>query len=89
MKKNRKKSDTYRFKGNCFLHVDSIHAVDIADLELRIKKLEAKLADPNDPDDNKWTGRWLSGYRKEFDKKRVGGSLKARGEMQRGPVNLI
>jgi hypothetical protein len=76
MKKNRKKADTYRFNGNPYLHKGSIHSVTMADLELRIKEFEAKLADPNDPDDRKWTARWLSRFKKELDKKRKGRSLK-------------
>ena len=78
MKKNRKKADTYRFNGNLFLHVGSIHSVTMVDLEARVKEFEAKLADPNDPDDKKWTARWLSRLQKELDKKRAGRGLKQR-----------
>ncbi|OAI51279.1 hypothetical protein AYO44_05100 [Planctomycetaceae bacterium SCGC AG-212-F19] len=78
MKKNRKKADTYRFNGYPHLHTGSIQSVTMAELESRIKQLEAKLTDPNDPDDNKWTERWLARYRKEFEKKRAGRSLKQR-----------
>lgn len=55
MKKNRKNADTYRFNGNPSIHAHSIHPVSIADLESRIEEFEAKLSDPNDPDDPKWT----------------------------------
>lgn len=78
MKKNRKKADTYRFNGHPFLHAGSIHAVTIVTLLARIKQWEAKLADPTDPDDRKWTERWLERYRKELDKKRAGRHLKQR-----------
>lgn len=78
MKKNRKKADTYRFNGHPYLHADSIHSVEMADLEARVKQFETKLADPDDPDDKKWTARWLERFRKEFDKKRAGRSLKQR-----------
>jgi hypothetical protein len=78
MKKNRKKADTYRFNGHPHFHADSIHSVTMADLELRIKQFEAKLADPSDPDDKKWTARWLNRFRKELDKKREGRGLKQR-----------
>lgn len=78
MKKNRKKADTYRFNGHPYLYAGSIHSVEMADLEARIRQFEAKLADPNDPDDKKWTARWLERFRKEFDKKRAGRSLKRR-----------
>jgi hypothetical protein len=88
MKKNRKKADTYRFNGHPFLHPDSIHSVTMADLESRIKEFEAKLADPNDPDDKKWTARWLSRFQEEYDKKRVGRSLKQRDKQTRRRVRL-
>jgi hypothetical protein len=78
MKKNRKKTDTYRFNGRPHFNTGSIHSVQIADLELRIKRFEAKLADPDDPDDKKWTACWLSRYRKELDKKCRGRDLKQR-----------
>ena len=78
MKKNRKKVETYRFNGYPHLHAGSIHSVRIADLEARLKQFEAKLADPDDPDDKKWTARWLERFRKELDKKRDGRSLKQR-----------
>jgi hypothetical protein len=78
MKKNRKKADTYRFNGHPFFHAQSIHSVIIADLASRIKELEAKLADPNDPDDKKWTARWLGRYKQELAKKRKGLALKTR-----------
>jgi hypothetical protein len=83
MKKNRKNADTYRFNGNPFLHAHSIHSVELAELELRIRQFEAKLADPDDPDDKKWTERWLNRFRKELEKKRAGRSLKQR-EKQKG-----
>ena len=78
MSKNRKKAETYRFNGYPHLHSSSIHSVEIAELEGRIKRFEAKLADPLDPDDNKWTASWLSKYRKELDKKYAGRALKQR-----------
>ncbi len=62
MKKNRKNADTYRFNGNPSIHAHSIHPVSIADLESRIEEFEAKLSDPNDPDDPKWTARWLKRF---------------------------
>jgi hypothetical protein len=76
MKKNRKKADAYRFNGHSSLHAGSIHSVTITDLESEIKKLEAKLADPNDPDDRNWTERWLKRYKRELAKKRKGMALK-------------
>jgi hypothetical protein len=78
VKKNRKIADTYRFNGNPYLHADSIHPVTMDDLEARIKAFEAKLADPDDPDDGRWTDRWLNRFRKEFHKKQEGRSLKQR-----------
>jgi 3-phenylpropionate/cinnamic acid dioxygenase small subunit len=78
MKKNRKKADTYRFNGNPFFHAGSIFSVEMAGLEARVKQFEAKLADPNDPDDKKWTARWLERFRKELEKKRARRSLKQR-----------
>ena len=78
MKKNRKKADTYRFNGHPFLDAGSIHSVEIAELEARIKQFESKLADANDPDDKKWTARWLERFRKELDKKQARRSLKQR-----------
>jgi hypothetical protein len=78
MKKNRKTADTYRFNGYPHFHAGSIHSVEMTDLEVRVKQFEAKLADPDDPDDKKWTARWLERFRKELDKKRAGRSLKQR-----------
>jgi len=78
MKRNRKKNDTYRFNGHPFLHANSIHSVKIADLESSIGKLEAKLADPHDPDAKDWTARWLKRYMQELAKKRKGLALKSR-----------
>lgn len=78
MRKNRKKSETYRFNGNPFLHAGSIHSVEIADLARGIKELEAKLANPGDDDDRRWTARWLMRYRRELAKKRKGLALKQR-----------
>jgi len=83
MKKNRKSADTYRFNGHPSFHAGSIHSVEMAKLEARIKELEAKLADPDDPDDRKWTAGWLTRYRKELDKKRAGRSLKQRERRDR------
>jgi hypothetical protein len=53
MKKNRKKANTYRFNGHPYLHSGSIHSVEMAELESRVKQFEAKLADSDDPDDKK------------------------------------
>jgi hypothetical protein len=83
MKKNRKKADTYRFNGNPYLHAASIHSVEISDLEANVKAFEAKLADPNDPDDKKWTARWLSRFKEELAKKQKGLALKQREKRQR------
>jgi hypothetical protein len=83
MKKNRKKADTYRFNGHPYLDPDSIHSVTSAELESRIKEFEAKLADPNDSDDKKWTARWLSRFKKELAKKRKRSALKAAESPQR------
>ena len=69
MTRNRKTKETYRFNGSPFLHSGSIHSVEIAELKLRIEELARKLADPNDPDDAKWTKRWLDRYQTEIDKK--------------------
>ena len=78
MKKNRKKAHPYRFNGHPYFHADSIHAVEMAELEARVTQFEVKLADPNDPDDKKWTARWLERFRKELNKKRAGCDLKQR-----------
>jgi len=69
---------TYRFNGNPYLHAGSIHSVEMAELESRVTQFEAKLADPDDPDDKKWTARWLERFRKELNKKQAGRSLKQR-----------
>jgi hypothetical protein len=83
MKKNRKKADTYRFNGHPYLHASSIHSVEMAELEAWVKQYEAKLADPDDPDDKKWTARWLDRFRKELEKKRAGRNLKQRERRER------
>jgi hypothetical protein len=76
MKKNRKKAETYRFNGHPSFHPRSIQSVTIAELEARIEEWKAKLADYYDPDDRKWTRRWLQRYERELDKKRKGLALK-------------
>jgi hypothetical protein len=76
MKKNRKKADTYRFNGNPGIHACSIQPVKITELKSRIESLKAKLLDPDDPDDKKWTARWLKRYEMELAKKRTGLALK-------------
>ena len=76
MRRDPKKADTYRFNGNLHLHSGSIRAVTITDLEARIRELEAKLADPADPDDKKWTEGWLNRHKAELAKKLEGRSLK-------------
>ena len=77
MRRDPKKADTYHFNGNPYLHTGSIHTVTIADLQSRVRAFEAKLADPNDPDDKKWTERWLNRFKAELSKKLEGQSLKA------------
>jgi thiamine pyrophosphate-dependent acetolactate synthase large subunit-like protein len=64
MAKNRKKSETYRFNG-----VWGVTPVRADELREWITKFEAKLADPDDPDDQKWTRRWLARFKKELAKK--------------------
>ncbi len=76
MKKNRKKAEGYRFNGHPGFRPASIHPVRIADLASAIDGLAAKLADPADPDDDRWTARWLERYKKELDKKCRGQALK-------------
>jgi hypothetical protein len=83
MKKNRKRADTYRFNGHPSFHAHSIHSVTIADLEVRIKDCEAKLADPNDSDDKKWVQWWLARYKQELAKKHKGLALKQRERHER------
>jgi hypothetical protein len=83
MKKNRKTADTYRFNGHPSFDAASIRSVTIADLESGIRDLEAKLADPNDPDDKKWTACWLTKYELELAKKRKGLALKERERHKR------
>jgi hypothetical protein len=78
MKKNRKKADTYRLNGHPSLHAGSIRPVEMAGLEARIRQFEAKLTDPDDPDDKRWTARWLERLRRELARKRAGRRLKQR-----------
>jgi hypothetical protein len=96
MRKNRKRTDTYRFNAHPYFHAGSIHSVTMADLESRIERFEAKLADPYDPDDTRWTARWLSRFRKELVKKRSGRGLKQldkrfrrrmKARIHRGPLD--
>jgi hypothetical protein len=68
MKRNRKKVETCRFNGHPRFHAGSVRPMMMADLEARIKHFEAKLADPEDPDDKRWTCRWLARFRKELKK---------------------
>jgi hypothetical protein len=76
MGRNRKKSESYRLNGYPHLDPLSIHSVEIADLESQIRQLEAKLADPDDPDDKRWTAWWLRRYESELAKKSKGLALK-------------
>lgn len=41
MKKNRKKSDSYRLNGNPFLHARSNYPVTMVDLKLQVKQFQA------------------------------------------------
>ncbi len=77
MRRDTKKADTYRFNGNPYLHSGSIHPITIADLESRIRAFEAKLVDPEDPDDKKWTERWLNRFKAELAKKLEGLSIRS------------
>ena len=81
--KNRKKTETYRFNGHPTFHSKSIHSVTIDELKLRIKECKEKLLDANDPDDKKWTKRWLTRYEKELLKKRKGLELKQQEKSKR------
>ena len=89
MKKNRKKADTYRFNGHPFLDAGSIHSVEMAELQARIKQFQSKLADADDPDDKKWTASWLARFQKEFDKKKARRSLKQREKRDRRRTRLL
>ena len=86
MSKNRKNADTYRFNG-----VWGMKSVGIAELETLIQRFQRKLADPNDPDDEKWTARWLGRFRRELEKKegareeKQGEDVKCRREASRSP----
>jgi hypothetical protein len=84
MKHKRKKTARFRLNGHPSFHAGSIHSVSMAELEARIKEFEAKLANPCDPDDRKWTARWLERLRKELEKKRAGRSLKQREKQDWG-----
>jgi len=64
MASNRKKSFGFRFNG---LH--EINTVQAEELQEWIDCFEAKLADPNDADDKKWTRRWIERFKKELAKK--------------------
>ena len=64
MTKNRKKSDTYRFNG-----VSGIKSVKASELKIWIDQFEAKQTATDDPDDNKWTCRWLKRLQQELAKK--------------------
>ena len=81
--KNRKRADTYRFNGHPFFNAKSIFSVETEKLEERIKRLEAKLADPNDLDDPRWTQYWLERYQQELKKKQKGKAFKEK-ERQKG-----
>lgn len=70
--KNRKKNEAYRFNGYTHLDEKSIRSFDISHLKSIIAKYTAKLSDPHDVDDEKWTRRWLSRFEKELNKKQNG-----------------
>jgi hypothetical protein len=57
--------------------------VTIVELGSFIKDFEAKLVDPKDPDDKKWTERWLDRFKKELAKKQKGLELKQQDRSQR------
>jgi hypothetical protein len=80
---NRKKTETYRFNGYPHSNPRSIHSVPVATLNSWITSYEAKLADPNDPDDKKWTARWLKRFTLERDKKLKGAVLKIQSKRGR------
>ena len=64
MKKNRKKSDTFRFNG-----VWDMKPIETDKLKSLIGKFQSKLTDPDDLDDKKWTARWLKRLQQELLKK--------------------
>ena len=82
MRRDAKKAHTYRFNGNPYLNAGSIRSVTIADLEARIRELQAKLADPMDTDEKTWTQGWLDRCSAELAKKLDGLSLKTEEQAQ-------
>ncbi len=85
MTKNRKKSDTYRFNGYPHLNAGSIRSVEIKDLEVMVRQFKAKLADPDDTDDKRWTRRWLARMEKELSKKTEQRDKKQQDKLKRPP----
>ena len=73
----------YRFNGYPHSDPGSIHSIGIPQLLVRIKELEAKLADPNDDDDKRWVTRWLKNHASELEKKSKNLVLKL--QSKRGP----
>lgn len=64
MKTNRKKAEAYRFNGAW-----GMKPIRIVELESLIEQFTAKLHDPTDEDDKKWTKRWLARFQRELAKK--------------------
>lgn len=64
MRKNRKKSDSYRFNG-----ISEMNRVGIAELQVQIENFKKKLETVNDADAKEWTERWLKRFQQEHAKK--------------------
>ena len=82
---NRKKTEAYRFNGYPHLNAKSIRSFEISELESIIAEFNAKLSDPDDTDDKKWTQRWLNRFEKELNKKQKGLALK---QLEQTKANL-
>jgi hypothetical protein len=63
--------------------------VKMNELKALIERFQRKLEDLNDPDDKKWTARWLRRFRQEVTKKERGLETKQGDKLKSRPAPVL